>query len=196
MSRNRVNLDVDLPLEVTRQIDLLCDEFEAALKRGGDIAFDQYLGRMDPRGRNCLVDELALLALESLQKAGASDPRAKILAANPTLGDELSRVLAEEYGLATVSTEYPPRSSSNFGGLSIRCPHCHGMMELIVDSSLMEITCSSCDGTFSLINNVQDTRDAATVSRVAHFELIERLGMGEFGTVWKCGTRYWSGRWR
>ena len=186
MSRNRVNLDADLPLEVTRHIDLLCVEFEAVLKRGDGVAFVQYLGRIDPRGRDHLVAELTLLALESLRKAGASDPRGEILAANPALGDELSRILAEEGGVATVSTEYTPRSSSNFNGLSIRCPHCHSMMELIVDASLMEITCSSCDGTFSLISNVQDTRDAVTVSRVAHFELIERLGMGEFGTVWKA----------
>ena len=50
-------------------------------------------------------------------------------------------------------------------GLSIRCPHCHNMIELIVDASLMEISCSSCGGTFSLINNAQDTRDAATVTQ-------------------------------
>src|SRR3954451_11149882 len=186
MSRNRVNLDEDLPLEVMRQIDLLCDEFEAVLTRGGGVAFVQYLARVDPRGRIRLVNELALVALETLRKAGASDPKGEILSANPALCDELSSVLAEEDAVATVSTEYPLRSSSNFSGLTIRCPNCHSMMELIVDASLMEITCSSCDGTFSLISNAQDTRDAATMSRVAHFELIERLGMGEFGTVWKA----------
>ena len=186
MPRNRVNLDVDLPLEVTRQIDVLCDKFEAALNRGGGVALDQYLDHVDPPGRNFLIDELALLALEWLRKAGASEPQGEILAANPTLRVELLAVLAEEDGAATVSTDYPPRSSSKSSGLSIRCPHCHNMMELIVDASLMEITCSNCGDTFGLINDGQDTRDAATVTRVAHFELIERLGMGQFGTVWKA----------
>jgi WD40 repeat protein/tRNA A-37 threonylcarbamoyl transferase component Bud32 len=186
MPRIRVNLDVDLPLEVMRQIDRLCDEFEAALRQGAGAAFEKYIDRVDPQGRNCLLEELTLLALDRLREGGASDPQGEILAANPSLCDELAGIMAEDGGAPTVSTDYHPGSLSKSSGLSIRCPHCHSMMELIVDASLMELACSNCGGTFSLINDAQDTRAAAAVTRVAHFELIERLGMGQFGTVWKA----------
>ena len=52
MPRNRVNLDVSLPLEITRQIDILCDQFEAALNSGSGVGLEQYLDRVDPPGRN------------------------------------------------------------------------------------------------------------------------------------------------
>jgi ribosomal protein S27E len=186
MPRKFDNSDSDLPLEVTRQIDALCDEFEAALKLGADVCLEQYADRVGPQWRNRLLEELAFLALERLRERGKSDPRQEFLNANPSVRDELVDLLTGADGAATVSTDYHPGSRGKVSGLTIRCPHCHSMMQLIVDASLMEITCSSCGDTFSLIDDAQDTRDKAAVTRVAHFELIERLGMGQFGTVWKA----------
>ncbi len=35
--------------------------------------------------------------------------------------------------------------------LHVRCPHCHNPIELVDDSSLSDITCPSCDSSFSLV---------------------------------------------
>lgn len=185
MPPNQNQSDVVVPLEVTRQIDALCDEFERALKRGGGPQLEQYVARVDPQWRQPLLKELAELVLERLRGDGTIRVEDAVLDANPSVRMELANIMAASNG-ATITTDSTPRSRDKVAGLSVRCPHCHGMVELIVDASLMEIHCENCGGTFSLVNDADETRDAAVLSNVAHFEIIERLGMGEFGTVWKA----------
>jgi WD40 repeat protein/tRNA A-37 threonylcarbamoyl transferase component Bud32 len=175
-----------LPLQVTRQIDELCDEFEGALRQGGGVAFEQYLGRVEMPWRELLVKELAVLALGQLREAGSSDPIRDLVEANPGLREDLIDVTHDSDGPPTIHMNGGSSSSNKASGLVIRCPHCHSTIELVVDASLVDIGCSNCGGSFSLVNDGSNTRDATTFSRVAHFELIERLGMGEFGTVWKA----------
>ena len=153
---------------------------------GAKVSLEHYADRVEPRWRTRLLEELTRLALDRLREAGNSSPRQQFLAANPTVREELAAEVDESDGAATVSTNVHEHSCGRTSGLAIRCPLCHSMMELVADASLMEIACGQCGGTFSLINDDNDTRDAAPITHIAHFELIERLGMGQFGTVWKA----------
>jgi len=184
MSAEPFQADQDLPLRITRQIDALCDEFEAELRRGGGAAMEPYLGRVEAPGREPLVKELALLALSQLRDQGAPDPLADLRAANPALRAELERMPPDAEGVAT--ERHSGLSTGKASGLVVRCPHCHCTIDLIADASLIDIDCTNCGGSFSLINDAEHTRDASAFTKVAHFDLVERLGMGEFGTVWKA----------
>jgi len=177
--------DAEVPLEVTRQIDALCDEFERTLKQGGGPQLERFLDRIDPRWRQPLLKELTELVLERLRADGTIRAEDAFLDANPSVRNELSSCLGNS-NRPTVSTDHRRPGRDKAVGLGVRCPHCHSMIELVVDASLMEIVCEQCGGTFSLVNDADATRDAAVLSRVAHFEIVERLGMGEFGTVWKA----------
>ncbi|MFV2066713.1 MAG: protein kinase [Pirellulales bacterium] len=66
----------------------------------------------------------------------------------------------------------------------IRCPHCHQAVEVLSDAPLRDISCASCDARFSLIDEEGVAR--RTFSR---FDLIERVGAGSFGVVWRSRDR-------
>lgn len=169
-----------------RQIDALCDKFEAELKSGDTIPLERFAKRIDPRWRGPLLEELVFLALDHLELAGVSDPAEQLLAANPSLRDQLTELISVGGRTLQLSGEPPHTLVHKPAELRVRCPLCCHMFVLTADTPLVEIACPDCAGTFSLANDNVDSRDAAILANIAHFELIERLGMGEFGTVWKA----------
>jgi len=69
--------------------------------------------------------------------------------------------------------------------MHVRCPHCHNPLEVVDDDELSDIPCPSCGNSFSLIGEATVTHDSRRKS-IGHFELVEQLGMGAFGTEWNA----------
>jgi eukaryotic-like serine/threonine-protein kinase len=84
---------------------------------------------------------------------------------------------AEEAGAAR--SEAQPRE-----GHTLRCPHCQNPIHLS-DAPGDVVLCPGCGGSF----RVRDARftDTASASRpLGRFQLLERVGQGAFGAVWKA----------
>ena len=59
-------------------------------------------------------------------------------------------------------------------------------MEVAVDTALTDLTCSACGSHFSLVDQTKATRMAPSLTQMGRFELIERLRVGDVGSVWKA----------
>lgn len=188
---------VRVPLEVNRQLDELCDQYERSLGVQPMAALDEYLDKVAPEGRRRLLDELLGITLEHLQSAGIDNPNQVILDGNPKLSAEIQLALdsmsehaqtahfdASKSDEAAEPVLTPRRKKSR--GLKIRCPHCSCHVELVGDTPLNAIDCTTCGSKFSLIDGAKETRLAEALQKIDRFELVSRLGVGGFGTVWKA----------
>ena len=70
--------------------------------------------------------------------------------------------------------------------LHVRCPHCHHPIELLEDARLDEVSCPSCGSSFSLVGEKTVSHYPPGEKTIGHFQLLDRVGIGAFGSVWKA----------
>ena len=73
--------------------------------------------------------------------------------------------------------------------MKIRCPNCQCLAETAHDSALDSVHCDQCESIFSIFD--QDTLETLEhqgrmTTTIGHFELVEQIGSGGCGTVWKA----------
>jgi tetratricopeptide (TPR) repeat protein/tRNA A-37 threonylcarbamoyl transferase component Bud32 len=151
------------------------------------------------RDAGAVVQSIVLDVLRR-RAGGESLPDEAVIASNPELAGLLRAELArlrqicaagdgfEDVGALDVSTA-DMRTAGTPGTFQVRCPHCREFFEASKDTPVGEIICSVCGGQFSVADSTADTRRAPALESLAHFDLIEVLGVGGFGTVWKARDR-------
>jgi WD40 repeat protein/tRNA A-37 threonylcarbamoyl transferase component Bud32 len=142
---------------------------------------------------------------EYLNRRAAGEARSyeAILVEHPDLASVLSEELAKLRVVDAARMDFDKKavSADNFqtvaggphddvpargDGLRVRCPHCSSPVEIVAEASLAELVCSVCNSSFSLVNVEAETQPRAPCRTIGRFELLQPLGIGAFGTVFKA----------
>lgn len=213
-SSDSVSLPLDsASLDEHQQLDHLCDEFEAAWVAGLKPELAEYLGRVSEENRPDLLAELWAIELHHRRDAlGHTMLDGELRAAHPELSAELASLPVDDATQRNQPTvvmgpqrrsplnrpDPDPRGSgkrtggpsdrhrSDSRGLHIKCPHCRYPVELLADDPVENVECESCGSHFSLVDNAEQSSVAQVLETLGRFDLIARLGVGGFGTVWKA----------
>jgi WD40 repeat protein len=70
--------------------------------------------------------------------------------------------------------------------MHVLCPHCRNPIELVRLSAGEEVLCTACGSSFRLEGQPTTTIAGGLGKSIGHFELVQEIGFGAFGTVWKA----------
>jgi WD40 repeat protein/tRNA A-37 threonylcarbamoyl transferase component Bud32 len=193
---------IDFTGEAARELEQWVARFEQAWEEGVRPALDDYLPADEPP-RRAVLAELVHADLEYRLKAGEPARVEEYLARYPELEPQrglVLRLIATEYELRRrqsppAPAEYGARFPQYAGELAARlpppaaprplCPQCRQPVELPAGGGTT-VTCPACGSTFRLGHEEFAAPPAAAPARLGRFELLEVVGRGAFGVVYRA----------
>ena len=73
--------------------------------------------------------------------------------------------------------------------IKIRCPHCREQVEVDDETAVAEKPCPACGKPIDLVRDLPLLPEQRERRQFGHMELIEQVGVGAFGVVWKAYDR-------
>jgi tRNA A-37 threonylcarbamoyl transferase component Bud32 len=83
-----------------------------------------------------------------------------------------------------VTTPSPGTFAPTSARLRFRCPHCQNPIQLS-DEKRDQVLCPGCGGSFRL-RDARHTDTTSPMKTLGRFQLLERVGLGAFGAVWRA----------
>jgi serine/threonine protein kinase len=177
-----------LPLEVAQRLDGICDRFEQAWQAVAAGAprprLEDYVAEVTASEvRPELLRELIPLEIAYRHDHGEEPQAAEYQCRFPDLDPTwLASVLAPSPDQQSAKPAAEPAEGTRTQRL--RCPQCQSPI-LLADGQGEVVLCPGCGSSF----HVRDARQTTTTEgmrQIGKFQLLERVGLGAFGAVWKA----------
>ncbi len=186
-------LHLPLSLQQEQELDAMCDQFEAAWKQGQQPVVEDYVAEAPEALKPLAIRELCQIELHyRLDPEGNRYEEHDLRELHPGLVSIMATAhpsgpsdagvnrLLYDTVRSSGSAEVPSE------GLHIRCPHCSNPVELLADAPVDDVSCTNCGSQFSLVDDEKSDGSGQSLKTLGRFELLARLGVGGFGTVWKA----------
>jgi WD40 repeat protein len=165
-------------------INATCARFEkawqAALDGGPRPAIEDRLGEVPAAECDALLRGLVSLDVRFRARLGEQAVIEDYRGRFPTLDEHwLRRAIGR-----SVLSSAPEQTDTRPFGDRLRCPHCHNPIQL-GDENRDEVLCPGCGGSF-LVRDARSTSTTEPSRTLGKFQLLERVGVGAFGAVWKA----------
>ncbi len=108
-----------------------------------------------------------------------------LMTAHPDLMPELAEQLRRLHVIEEVQHQFDEGSDGAVLHHRVRCPHCHEDAILADGGVQSRIVCAACGGEFELADE-SPSCTYRSQDHIGHFQLLDRLGGGAFGTVWRA----------
>jgi WD40 repeat protein/serine/threonine protein kinase len=180
------------------RIDEIADRFDEAWKEGPRPRIAYFLGQEEGEQRGALIEELVKIDLE-YRCRGGEKPRVEdylnqfpeLLEQDGSISNDLvlyTRKVSEDFVDSERPGDVTTGSRNGNYGLETKssCPHC-GNAVVLADWKGQEITCPGCNGSFRVEPDGAPKFRSADLPRVlGKFQLLDLVGEGSFGTVYKA----------
>jgi hypothetical protein len=128
------------------------------------------------------VDDVIAEYLHAAETGPAPD-RHELLSRHPDLTSQLAAFFADQDQAQSWTKALRPLIPDSLLARRCHCPHCHHALELVAVVP-EDISCPSCGSTFRV--EPAEPLPVAGQRRLGRFELLEAVGIGSFGTVYKA----------
>ncbi len=179
-----------LPLSAARRVDAVCYRFELAWKAATAPnqrpCLADYVSDSPEPERAALLSNLIAVDIAYRRQAG-EDPKEEDYRQYFASLDQVQAartINVPPVGAAPKGDQPLPQPALAPRATRIRCPHWHNPIQ-IIDDRAEDVLCPGCGSSFRL----RDARHTTTQGRMrplGKFELLERVGVGAFGAVWRA----------
>lgn len=179
-------------------IDETADRFDAAWKDGPRPNIEHFLGSEEGKQRSALIEELVKIDLEYRCRSGEKPVIEEYLRQFPELLDPdgsipnalvlYARKVSDEFSDSLLQRDVQLRTLKDVNGQEENacCPNCGNTLPL-VDGRAQRIACPACGNSFRVERERPPKFRAGDLPRVlGKFQLLELVGEGSFGTVYKA----------
>ena len=175
------------------RLDRICDQFESAWKDGKRPRIEDCLAEMPEPSRPGLLRELLALELEYRDQAGEQPTAEEYPVRFPKHSEIVDELTGDGVTTSQAGSQTDPvRRGARAGRrrrpspVRLNCPHCHNPIEIVEDEQANDALCPSCGCSFQLDPGRTYSWPQEKLPRLGKFELLEAVGRGAFGTVYRA----------